>query len=124
MLSRAERGVAIPVFGESITWRRVLVTPYSGLAGRPFTTTLPPFSPVAFAYVLNVGPDGHAGMERSRSLRGLLIHELTHVWQGESGLLRSGFMVRSILHQALAALRRRSAYAYAPGRPFSGMRSS
>ena len=104
------------MYRETIPWRRVFVTPLLGFGARAFTTTLPPFAPVELGYALNVGAEGYAGMERSRRLRGLLIHELAHVRQGEAGLWSSAFMLRSIWCQTWAAIRRGSAYDYAPGR--------
>jgi hypothetical protein len=45
-------------------------------------------------YLLNVG-NAYAGMAGSEQGRELLIHELTHVWQGEHSLWEWSFVIRS-----------------------------
>lgn len=123
-LKPEEVEIARRVFGDAIPYDRVCVTPLLGLGRRPFTTTLPPFTPFALGYALSVGREGYRGMESTGRLRGLLVHELTHVWQGCRHFPSCWFMLNSILNQGLAAISRRlgrgpaSAYAYEPGRPW------
>ena len=113
-LTGAEKKVASSVFGRSINLNTVKVTNTLGLAGRPWTTNSPPL------YTINVGKKGYKSLLDGDGLKRLLIHELTHVWQGQHGVR---FMSNSAYHQALSAIHNGGstggAYNYQPGKQWS-----
>ena len=113
-LTGAEKKVASSVFGRSINLNTVKVTNTLGLDGRPWTTNSPPL------YTINVGKKGYKSLLDGDGLKRLLIHELTHVWQGQHGVR---FMSNSAYHQALSAIHNGGstggAYNYQPGKQWS-----
>jgi len=72
---------------------------------------------IAGAYLVNVGPRHFKSIAPS-----LLVHELTHVWQGRNGAFAMSYVINSAFHQcrgaAGPAAGRGAAYVYAPGRPW------
>ncbi|MBI3408202.1 MAG: hypothetical protein HY040_07585 [Planctomycetes bacterium] len=60
-------------------------------------------------FLLNVG-DGFAGMAASKNDKAVLIHELTHVWQGEHSGWAWSFVFKSAWHQMIKG---DDAYSYA-----------
>jgi hypothetical protein len=69
-------------------------------------------------YTVNVGVAAYANLANS-AWDQLLIHELTHVWQGQHAV---PFMSNSALHQTLSAIendgKTGAAYEYSPGQPW------
>ena len=112
-LFNAEVNLAKSVFGNTINYALVKVTNTVGFGSRPWTTNTPPI------YTINVGVDAYKSMTNS-SWRRLLIHELTHVWQGQHGV---PFMSNSALHQTLSVINSGGnpggAYQYAFGKQWN-----
>lgn len=112
-LTPAERSIAQSVFGNSVNLDFVHLTNTLGAQERPWTTNSPPF------YTVNVGP-AFNDMTSEPDRRELLIHELSHVWQGQHGV---PFMANSGAHQTLSAILNggdpNPAYAYTPGANWS-----
>lgn len=90
-LTDNEIGIARKVFKDRIPYRKIWVTNGLGSGDRPFAVpnsfALGPFAIKGrggggIKYILHVG-EGVYGMHRTIVDRKLLIHELTHVWQGE-----------------------------------------
>ncbi|GAB4360330.1 MAG: hypothetical protein Kow006_30080 [Gammaproteobacteria bacterium] len=112
-LSSAEKNIAKSVFGNSLNLNMVRVTNTLGLQSRPWTTNTPPI------YTINVGVDAYNNLAVNAWSR-LLIHELSHVWQGQHGV---PFMSNSAYHQVLSAIQNGGspgkAYQYTPGKQWS-----
>jgi hypothetical protein len=104
-LARKERMIAKKVFRDTIPLDDVIVTDGLGANGRPFTMPVPGTSR---QYAIHVGPNGFTGMSFRLHDARLLVHELTHVWQGEQSRWSWGFVFRSGWHQAT----KKDAYAY------------
>jgi hypothetical protein len=88
-LAEGEKQVALPVFNYSIPYEKILIS--DGLGGGDREFTMPTSVPTSRLfnvssddgkYVIHAG-DGYFGMTKLREERNTLIHELTHVWQGE-----------------------------------------
>jgi len=111
-LSRSEKNLARSVFQNTINYDRVKITDTLGSGGRPWTTNTPPM------YMINVGSD-YPNLTANKERKRLLIHELTHVWQGQHLV---PFMLNSGAHQSLSAINNggdvASAYAYTVGKPW------
>jgi hypothetical protein len=111
-LSRSEKNVAKSVFGNTINYDMVKVTNTLGGGGRPWTTNTPPM------YMINVGSN-YPSLTANKDRRWLLIHELTHVWQGQHLV---PFMLNSAAHQTLSAINNGGdtapAYSYKVGKPW------
>jgi len=112
-LSRSEKNVAKSVFGNTINYDMVKVTDTLGFGGAPWTTNSPPI------YTLNVGSSAYPSLT-AKYYKALLIHELTHVWQGQHLV---PFMLNSAAHQTLAVINnggkvssRAAVYRYTPGK--------
>lgn len=118
----SEAEIAFRVFKTSLCVGQIYVSPAVGLQSRPFTTTIPPFSPnpgIAASYVINIGLNGFIrGMTSTVDQRATLVHELTHVWQGAHGLICSDFMYESVTHQVIGWIQGTDPYAYRPGLPW------
>lgn len=70
-------------------------------------------------YLVNVGPLAFPDM--TGSFQNLLVHELTHVWQGKNSLAATTYVVNSIMHQCRASVygsSRDGAYNYPAGLPW------
>jgi hypothetical protein len=103
-LSNAEIAVAKPVFQDSLPWHDIRVTDSLGADGRPW----------ARLRYLNVGQTHYRlGMDKSRTARALLVHELTHIWQNEHDGLPAYYMLESLIAQIEHG---KKAYQYKPGR--------
>lgn len=76
-----EQEIGTKVFNSTINYSSVQLADDLGLGGKPWCSPpVPYFMPY---FVLHVGADRYdEGMHSSSGRRGLLIHELTHVWQG------------------------------------------
>ena len=118
-LTAAEEQIAQRVFGNTIPYREVLVSDGLGKDNRPFTVPtnvpmnipfVPNFNVHGGKYVMHVG-DGYSGMSNRKEDQCLLIHELTHVWQGENHAFWSwAYMIYSLKDQLLMD----NAYQYDP----------
>ena len=99
------------MFRDTINYALVKVTDALGLGDRPWTTNTPPI------YTLNVGSTFYTSLTSSGARRRLLIHELTHVWQGQHFI---PFMINSAAHQTISAITNGGnvavAYSYTVGR--------
>jgi hypothetical protein len=93
-----ERDLITLVFGNSIILGQVRLQDDLGAGGRPWTT--PPTPLYSAYYRLHVGP-AFGSMISSSFRRRLLIHEMTHVWQGQ---FRLPFVFNSAWHQTLAVI--------------------
>jgi hypothetical protein len=111
-LTPAEITLAASVFKNTINYGMVRITDTLGAGGRPWTTNTPPM------YMINVG-SAYSSLTTSDKRKRLLIHELTHVWQGQHLV---PFMLNSAAHQSLSAINNggdvASAYSYTVGKPW------
>lgn len=111
-----EAALAREVFGDALRLDRVRICDAIGIGGRPWVSRGPR------RFKLRVGPTLFAtGMSETAYGRAVLVHELTHVWQGQTGLLGFGYMAGSVASQAWAFLRTGStsaAYEFEPGLPW------
>lgn len=134
MISPLEYRIASGVFGPTLPYpARILVTDAAGLNGRPFTipTSLIPavlgMNPVTFlpatvggylgsvlnwAYLLNMGRYYNT---LASSDQRLLIHEMTHVWQGKNSTFALAYVFNSVLKQGVQG---GAAYSYTAGQPW------
>ncbi|HVZ36190.1 MAG TPA: hypothetical protein VG963_27370, partial [Polyangiaceae bacterium] len=110
-MSAAEYHIVSPVFGPTLPPRgRILVTNAVGLNRRPFTIPValletvgmplpPPLAEGApqgvyrTGYVINVGYRYPNLILDQR----LLVHEMTHVWQGHNSLLPVSYVIGSVV---------------------------
>lgn len=116
-LAANEIAIARTVFNDTIPYDQVLVSDGLGGGDRPFTVptslpmnfpTFPNFNVRGGRYVIHAG-DGYYGMSTAKADKELLIHELTHVWQGENETSWSwAYVIFSLKDQALSD----DAYAY------------
>ena len=105
-LADGEKKVAQPVFRSTIPYDKVLISDGLGYNDREFTLpTRVPFSALFNVdaslgkYVIHAG-DGYYGMSTLEDDKATLIHELTHVWQGEHWA--SSYWLNSAWNQALS----------------------
>lgn len=94
-LASKEKQIARSVFKDSLPYSKVVVSNGLGYDDRPFTVP----EALGGKYILHVG-DGYYGMSLHQSDKALLIHELTHVWQGEHSSWRWSYVFKSGWHQA------------------------
>ncbi|HSN77444.1 MAG TPA: DUF4157 domain-containing protein [Anaerolineae bacterium] len=103
-LAAGERAIAAKVFKNTIPYDEVVVSDGLGGGDRPFTLPtylrLPLFNVSAGKYVIHAG-EGYYGMSYLAEDKKLLIHELTHVWQGEHSSHSWDYVVSSLWSQAL-----------------------
>ncbi len=92
----SELTLANGVFQNSVLYSQVRLQNDTGLGGRPWTSPPSPY------YVLHVGAY-YQDMTTSNYRRRLLIHELTHVWQGQHGV-PLGYVLNSAFHQTLTGI--------------------
>jgi len=111
-LSTAEKNLAKSVFQNTINYDMVKITDTLGAGGRPWTTNTPPM------YMINVGGN-YSSLTTNNKRKRLLIHELSHVWQGQHLV---PFMLNSAAHQSLSAINNGGdtapAYSYTVGKPW------
>jgi len=114
-LTTAEISLAQTVFRNTINYALVRITDALGLNNAPWTSNTPPI------YMMNVGSN-YSSLTSTNAKRNLLIHELTHVWQGQHLV---PFMLNSAAHQSLSIINnggnvaaRNDAYSYTLGRPW------
>ncbi len=96
-LGAHEISIAKSVFENTIAYDRVLIGDGLGASARPFTIPVPYTSPRK--YMINVGENGYQGMSYVQTDKELLIHELTHVWQGHHSTWAWSVQGSSIYHQ-------------------------
>src|SRR5262245_6902201 len=102
-LAPGEIVIAKQVFENTIPYDKVLISDGLGQDDREFTlpTNLP------FSVLFNVrggkdeihAGDGYYGMSKQFEDQKTLIHELTHVWQGEHGQTSWDYVIGSALNQ-------------------------
>jgi len=93
-LSSSEIALAKSVFRNTMNYGLVRVTDALGLNNAPWTSNTPP------VYMMNVGTN-YSSLTSSNYRKRLLIHELTHVWQGQHLV---PFMLNSAAHQSLSII--------------------
>ncbi len=96
-----ERALAHSVFRTSIPYDRVFLTDF-GLGGAVTLCHLSPKWPALYAI------SWKAGLLTTRAPAdqpATLIHELTHVWQGENGVAPGAYMLQSVLAQGVNGIR-------------------
>ncbi len=98
-LTSSEELFARQVFSGSIKYYNVRVRDDLGFNNKPWCS--PPSVAISPYYVLHVGPDAYPNT--LNGFRRLLIHELTHVWQGQHGVPK-GYVLNSAFHQSIAAI--------------------
>ena len=91
--------LAKTVFQNSILYSQVRLQDDLGMGGIPWTS--PPIAVFPY-YVLHVGAYFN-NLTTSNYRRRLLIHELTHAWQGQHGVPK-GYVLNSAFHQSLSAI--------------------
>lgn len=116
-LAAKEEAIAREVFKDTIPYSEILISDGLGGGNRPFTvpTSMPlrlpfyvNFNVDGGKYVIHAG-DGYYGMSLVKEDKKTLIHELTHVWQGENDTSWSwAYALMSLKDQALSD----DAYAY------------
>jgi hypothetical protein len=119
-LGEKEKQTAKSVFKNTIPYERVLVSDGLGAYDRPFTMPTDMPSTALFNvdekhgdYVLHVG-EGYYGLATREEDKALLVHELTHVWQGEHSGSNWDYVFGSAWSQALAD----DAYKYYKGKEY------
>lgn len=95
------------MFGDTIQYEYVFIADDLGLGNRPWT------EPSMMFFILHLGPEAYAN---SDGYKALLVHELTHVWQGQNGIFTSAYVANSAWHQAFSGS---AAYKYKPGKNWS-----
>lgn len=97
VLGEHEIRIAKSVFENTVAYDRVFIGDGLGANARPFTIPIPYTSPRK--YLINVGENGFTGMSFRQTDKELLIHELTHVWQGHNSTWAWTVQGSSIYHQ-------------------------
>jgi len=110
-LRSTEAQIARSVFGNTLPYGRIHVTDQLGFQDRAYTMNAGTGRDASFS--LHVGPERYPGLQRTPELRSLMIHELTHVWQGVHSGWTPSFIFRSMFAQI--ARPRGRAYIYTPG---------
>jgi hypothetical protein len=76
---------------------------------------------VNLGYLMNVGPTAYPDMTVDQGKKDLLVHEMTHVWQGKNSIFAMTYVINSAFHQCQGMLgsgSRGAAYSFTPGRWF------
>lgn len=143
-LTSDEWDIVAGVFGDTLPYRqRVFLTdaagadrrafaiPTSAISGGMLTAPSVMMGPAAVAlmaliqwgasivnagYIIGVGPARFGDMTRHP---GLLVHEMTHVWQGKNRTLALSYALEAAFHQCRQELGGPDAYAFSPGRPWA-----
>lgn len=79
-------------------------------------------SVINLGYLVNIGPGPYPDMLRNGDTKGLLIHELTHVWQGHNSIFSMEYVYNSFYNQCRSEITGASSYRYTietPPQPFS-----
>ena len=110
-LTGREKDEARRVFGDSLSFDRVVISNRLGLGRRAWVNA------GLQTFTIHLGPYGFAEPLRTGAAP-TFIHELVHVWQGQHGRTRYDFMLGSIACQCrafLTCLDVRAAYRYDAG---------
>lgn len=98
-----ERKLAQKVFGNVLPYGAIYLSTGLGDRSRPYTI---PHPAIWDSYVIHIGPDVYKNATDSKTIvsgdngDSVLIHELTHVWQGQYWKNRFDYVVDSLYHQA------------------------
>lgn len=95
LLHRLEEDEARLVFAETLPYGRIYLSNRVGLRKRPFTI---PHPKRRSAFLINIGV---AAFPDTLSNSSLLIHELTHVWQGTHRRTPFSYLLDSVFNQVL-----------------------
>lgn len=118
-LNEPEWAVVQPVFGDTLPYRRrIWITNALGLGGAPFTIPTSMLSTIAWSlmglpgtavgylgsvvnvgYLMNVGNFCDSDMSLTPDASRLLVHEMTHVWQGKNSVFALTYVFSSVLAQ-------------------------
>lgn len=107
LLSDREAQCARQVFNDTVPYGRVWFSNGTGFNQRPYTV---PHPRKPRHYIIHVGPDPYQDLTNGYKL--LLIHELTHVWQGEYRGTPVNYICDSVISQFK---HKNSAYRYTAG---------
>jgi hypothetical protein len=99
------------VYQRTIKYDFVKIADDLGGGGREYTE---PSGGSLDTYIVHLGSTGYASTVDPNT-RATLIHELCHVWQGMHHFIAWGYVVNSLLHQAVSGS---DAYVYTPGKPW------
>lgn len=106
-MKQKECNVAFQVFSFTIPYDKIQLSTDLGAGDRPYTIPL-----------LNY--PGHFQINIGKTFTWhLLIHELTHVWQGHNSGLAWGYVLNSLLSQAVCEISGTNAYKYTVGKDFN-----
>jgi hypothetical protein len=122
-MRQQEMDLARQVFLNTVDYNRVEVSEGLGFGDREWTLC------GTSVYTIHMGPEGFVDCTQDAAyphypdhLRRTLIHELTHVWQGQNSPVGFGFMVGSVCAQASALAtqgRTAAAYEYTAGKDWT-----
>lgn len=123
LINEAERELARQVFQDQLPYDKIHFASYylPGNQGVPVTlasaSSLIPVRSLR-SYTIYFGPDVFRDGGHQPGIRNVLIHELTHVWQGHHSLFAWEYMIESMISQGHAIITkgdRNIAYHYKPG---------
>ncbi|MGB8508061.1 MAG: hypothetical protein WCD76_06640 [Pyrinomonadaceae bacterium] len=123
LINRVEIDLARDVFGDQLPYNKIHFASYylPGNQGVPVTlasaSSLIPVRSLR-SYTIYFGPDVFRDGAHLPGARNVLIHELTHVWQGHHSLFAWEYMIESMIAQGHAVIMkgdRNRAYDYTPG---------
>lgn len=109
LMTQDEIKLGRSVFGKTIRYGLVFIADDLGAGDRPWT------EPSNSFFVLHLGPNAYASTDTDR-YKALLVHELTHVWQGQNGIFTTAYVANSAWHQVFSGS---AAYKYTPGKNWS-----
>ena len=101
-LTEKEESLARKVFADSLPYDSVYISNAVGLEQRPYTI---PHPLRRGSFVINIGPEmfpdaaAHSMTALGQTADAILIHELTHVWQGVHRAHALDFVKDSVLNQ-------------------------
>ena len=118
-LTDTEKWVLGFVFKDTLPYDLIGITPNIGLGDRPYT--LPNYTIWDWqAWDVNMGTQQH--WDKLAAKYGwdyfwqILVHELTHVWQGHNKTVQWGYVANSVWHQLTAG---QDAYKYTLGQSWN-----
>ncbi|MCA1592076.1 MAG: hypothetical protein LC754_05385 [Acidobacteria bacterium] len=126
LINQAEIDLAREVFHDRLPYDRIHLASYYLPGNQGVAVTLASASsliPVRSLrnYTIYFGPEVFRQGAHQPGVRNVLIHELTHVWQGHQSLFAWEYMVESMIAQGHAIITKGSrnrAYDYQPGEPW------
>jgi hypothetical protein len=107
-LRKAEIDEAKKVFKDTVWYDNIMVRDRFGAFNRPFTLVMGSSGKTKDSYLLYMGPNGFANMS---VMWRTFIHEMTHVWQGQTHSISASYMLSSVVAQAISG---DNAYNYMP----------